>query len=212
MNGSAEKKPGNVGSADQNQQQSWQRGLRAQQRQMSGNQNRDQSIEKSKPNSVAPNISSAPGAIAAARDLAKYAPNLPMAAAKSATKFVLGLLKQIDLVNDWPFFFILLPFAALKDLFDIAFAALVPIGVAISFLGSICIALLTVLVFLLIGAGFKSFTMKKQATRMLSRISLITGGTVVEFIPGLDWFPFEIGMALMAYLLILLERVQDSSK
>jgi len=136
----------------------------------------------------------------------------PAGAAKVAAQLVKKIAKQIDPVTDWPFFFLLLPFAALKDIFDWLFSFIPPVGIAVSFVGAILIACLTIVVFLLLGAGFRGLSIRKQSQRIAARILVVSGGCLAESIPGLNFSPIETLTALVAYIIVLLERAQDTGE
>ena len=130
-------------------------------------------------------------------------------------KFAGNLLKKIDWSTDW-LFILLGSFGLLKDLFDIAFAALgalpvigiagVAIGVIVSFVGNLMFLILTVTVLVLVGSSFKN--------RGLAKYYI---GTAMEFIaealPGISWLPWTPVYVLVLYLFVLYDRAyQDQGE
>ena len=109
----------------------------------------------------------------------------------------LSLLKQIDLLNDMPY--VAAGVAALaKDLIDIATFETVVLPILFSFLCSIFIYMMLMLV----GANGK----KKQANAIFKKIGYLVGGGIFSAIPGLDIFPFETATVVVLYFMELSER------
>jgi hypothetical protein len=59
---------------------------------------------------------------------------------------------------------------------------------------------------LLVGSGNK----KKAVSGMFKKGGLILGGTLVEFLPGLDFLPIETLTVAGIYYLTLVERMHNS--
>ncbi|OGI25079.1 MAG: hypothetical protein A3J76_02495 [Candidatus Moranbacteria bacterium RBG_13_45_13] len=143
-------------------------------------------------------------------NLAKEAKKSPTGAALSLG---LGLFRQINLLIDWPIIFILIPFAFLKDIVDIVFAALtaatswIPIlgtgaagaGIIFSFVLNILLQILAVVCLVLIGADLKNRGLAKYF--MVQMIEF-----VAESFPGIDWLPWAVIFAVVLYFCVLLDR------
>ena len=145
-------------------------------------------------------------------NLQKKSPKLAMALAAKKPSAIVGLAKnlfrQIDLSVDW-LFILLISFALLQWIFDIAFAAMgaVPvvgiagtaIGFIVSFVGDIMFLVLTVTVLVLVGGSLKNRGMAKYFT-----------GTALDFIaeafPGLNWLPWSVVYVFVLYLFVLYDR------
>ncbi len=126
---------------------------------------------------------------------ANTARNLASAATPTGA---LSLLKQIDFLGDIPYA-AALGAAILKDLLDLVFIGSLPgLGTVITALCSIFIFMMMILV----GAGGK----KKAVNGLLKRSGLLMVGTIVEFVPGVDFFPAETVTVAAIYVLTLLER------
>lgn len=155
------------------------------------------------------------------RNLSRLQKNAPKMAAglaagkKSALKaFAGGLLRQVDWSVDW-LFLLLFSFGLLKDIFDIAFAALgaVPvvgiagtaIGIIVSFVGNLMFLILVVTVLVLVGGSLKN--------RGLGKYYL---GVAMEFIaealPGISWLPWTVVYVFILYLCVLYDRMMNASE
>jgi hypothetical protein len=113
----------------------------------------------------------------------------------------LDIFKQIEWSRDWMFGFVLLPFALLKDILDIALAAIVPVGIAVAFIMTVMVSILTVVALLISGADLKN---RKGLAKYFITIST---GAIVEAIPGVDWLPIAFIEALLVYGLTLFDRL-----
>ncbi len=121
---------------------------------------------------------------------------------KAIASLAMDVAKQIHPTKDWFFLFILFPAALLKDLFDFVFTAVPPVGVVISFIGSILILLLTVIALLLAGSDIKNRGLAKYLVTLLV-------GFVADSIPGLDAFPITFLEVTVAYGLTIFDRAMD---
>lgn len=146
------------------------------------------------------------------QNLQKKSPGLAKALAAKKPSALVGLAKnlrrQVDLRYDW-LFILLFSFGLLKDIFDIAFAALgaVPvvgiagtaIGIIVSFVGNLMFLILTVTVLILVGSSLKN---RGPAKYFIS--------TAMEFIaealPGISWLPWTPVYVMVLYLFVLYDR------
>lgn len=146
------------------------------------------------------------------KNLQKKSPKLAATLAAKKPSAIVGLAKnlfrQIDWSIDW-LFILLISFGLLKDIFDIAFAALgaIPIigiagtavGIIVSFVGDLMFLILTVTVLYLVGSSFKNRGLAKYFV-----------GTAMEFIaealPGISWLPWTPVYVLVLYLFVLFDR------
>ncbi|MFA5872050.1 MAG: hypothetical protein WC858_05040 [Parcubacteria group bacterium] len=135
--------------------------------------------------------------------------------AKSAVKAagnVLGTVKnmlgQIKLSEDWFLVFFVIPFGLLKDIFDIAFAAIPGVGIAVSFLCEVFLLILTVIGLLLASGNLKD---RRQAKYILGFcVSFIS-----EALPGIGWLPLAFIESSLMYGFLLFDRagnIQEQSK
>jgi hypothetical protein len=119
---------------------------------------------------------------------------------KSAIKLVFGIFKQIDFGKDWAYLFLLIPFAILKDIFDIALAAIPGVGIAVSFITTIMLTIFTTICLLMMG---ESFSVRKSGKYI--------AGLGIEFIseamPGIDWLPLATVETIVLYFFVLFDRV-----
>jgi hypothetical protein len=125
----------------------------------------------------------------------------------------LQLVSQIDIVRDWPFLFLLIPFAFGKDILDFALAALtagaaaIPIigvaaagaGMIFSFVTNIMLQILAITCLLLVGADIKNRGMAKYI--IVESIEFIA-----EALPGINWLPWAVIFAVVLYFCVLLDR------
>lgn len=121
--------------------------------------------------------------------------------AKSAVKSALnvfGLLKQIDLINDMPFF-AAIGAAILKDVLDGFLTAYLP---PLDFIAAIFASSFIGMMMFLAGAGEK----RKLAQNAIKKIFTLVAGTTLEMIPLLDAMPFETITILFIYGWTLLDR------
>lgn len=136
--------------------------------------------------------SSVGGAINKAKDVASLA--TPVGA--------FSLLGQIKFLADIPYA-AALGAAILKDLLDLVFIGSLPgVGTVITILCSIFIFMMM----LIVGSGDK----KKAFSGMFKKVGLIFGGTLVEFLPGLDFLPVETLTVAGIYYLTLTERMHNA--
>jgi hypothetical protein len=146
------------------------------------------------------------------KNLQKNAPKLAAGLAKgkkrAIAKFVGSLLSQVDWTVDW-LFILLGSFALLKDIFDIAFAALgaVPvvgiagaaIGIIVSFVGDLMFLILVVTVLVLVGGSLKNRGMAKYFIGIAMEF-------IAEALPGISWLPWTAVYVFILYLCVLYDR------
>jgi hypothetical protein len=131
------------------------------------------------------------GAIGQAKNIAKAAGNV--------LGTVKNMLGQIKLSEDWFLVFFVIPFGLLKDIFDIAFAAIPGVGIAISFLCEILLLILTVIGLLLAGGNLKD---RKQGKYIMGFcVSFIS-----EALPGIGWLPLAFVESSLMYGFLLFDR------
>lgn len=149
------------------------------------------------------------------RQLRKKAPVLAINVIKRKPKalkaFFGGLYRQIDWSVDW-MFILLASFGLLKDIFDIAFAALgaVPvvgiagtaIGIIVSFVGNLMFLILVVTVLVLVGGSLKN--------RGLAKYFL---GAAMEFtaeaLPGISLLPWTVIYVFILWFCVLYDRMMN---
>jgi len=132
--------------------------------------------------------------------------------AKSATPAgALSLASQINL-TDFLFFGIALTFALLKDILDlVGIGSLPAIGTVITLMASFVIGIC------LFALGASSGTRKtaKKTGKLLSKIlkkgpasryALLFGGTIFEFVFGLNFLPIETAIVIITFMMVLSER------
>jgi len=134
------------------------------------------------------------------RDLAKQS-STPIGAIKT----VLNIFKQMDLSRDWMFVPILVSFALLKDIFDIAFAAIPGVGIALQFITEIMLMILAVTALLLAGDSLKNRGMAKYFLGMA--VAFIS-----EALPGIGWLPLSVIEMFILYGFVLFDRVAASKE
>jgi hypothetical protein len=137
----------------------------------------------------------------------------------AAISVAFNLLAQIRLSVDWCFVFLLIPFAFLKDIVDIAFAGLIaaatgtivlgPVvagaGMAVSFIANLMLQILSVTCLLIVGANLKNRGLAKFiAVEMLEFLA--------ESFPGLGWLPWAAIFAMILYLMVLLDRYLEKEE
>jgi hypothetical protein len=146
------------------------------------------------------------------KNLQKSAPKLSADLAKgkkrAIAKFAGNLFRQIDWTVDW-LFILLASFGLLKDIFDIAFAALgaVPvvgiagaaIGIIVSFVGDMFFLILVVTVLVLVGSSLKNRGMAKYFIGIAMEF-------IAEALPGISWLPWTIVYVFILYLCVLYDR------
>jgi hypothetical protein len=152
------------------------------------------------------------------KQLRKKAPVLAMNVAKGKPKalkaFFGSLYRQIDWSVDW-LFILLASFGLLKDLFDIAFAALgaVPVigvagaavGIIISFVGDLMFLILVVTVLVLVGGSLKNRGMAKYFIGMAMEF-------VAEALPGISLLPWTVIYVFILWFCVLYDRALSGSE
>lgn len=132
-------------------------------------------------------------------NLAKAATSGQAGLIKEALKLGRSMWKQTDFSRDWPYVFILIPMSALKDIVDIAFAAIPGVGIVVSFIFTILIAILTATFLVLITGKFTS-----------KRAMLNIAGPLIQFFteafPGIGWLPLCFVETVLIYLIVLGQR------
>jgi|GEM_PF-3169639 hypothetical protein len=135
-----------------------------------------------------------------AKDISKGSP------VKAAARLVMNLLKQVDLTKDWMFIPVLTSFALLKDIFDIAFAAVPGVGIIISFIAELMLICLAVIVLLITGSDMKNRGLAKYFIGLA--VSFAS-----EAFPGIGWMPLAFIESLLLYLFVLFDRAtQEPAK
>lgn len=112
---------------------------------------------------------------------------------------VLKILAQVDLSKDWLFIPLLVSFALLKDILDIAFGAIPGVGIAVSFITEIMLFCFTIIALLISGSDLKNRGVAKY-------IAGLAIGFIAEIIPGIGWLPIAFIQALVLYGMVLLDR------
>lgn len=115
-----------------------------------------------------------------------------------------ALMAHIDPFMDW-LFGIALIFAIIKDVLDYVDTALDAIGGV----GEILIIITTLIcsmaigfIMLLTGSNGKT----KMARTIIRRFLILVGGTIIEFIPGVDLLPIESLVVIVVVWMTLVER------
>lgn len=137
----------------------------------------------------------------------------------AAVSIAFNLLSQVRLSVDWSFVFLLIPFAFLKDIIDIAFAGLIAaatgtvvlgpavagVGIAVSFVTNLMLQILAITCLLIVGANLKN--------RGLARFIIVE---MLEFLaesfPGLGWLPWAFIFAILLYFFVLLDRYLEKEE
>jgi hypothetical protein len=146
------------------------------------------------------------------QNLQKKSPGLAKALAAKKPSALVGLAKklpsQIDLTVDW-LFILLFSFGLLKDIFDIAFAALgaIPVvgiagtavGIVVSFVGNLMFLILTVTVLVLVGSSIKNRGPAKYFVSTAMEF-------IAEALPGISWLPWTPVYVMVLYLFVLYDR------
>lgn len=111
---------------------------------------------------------------------------------------IFSLAKQINFLSDIPYFFAM-GAAMLKDLTDLVLVGSLPgLGTVIS----LCASIFIFMMMLLVGAGEK----RKMATGLLKKGGTLFAGTILEFVPALNFVPIETFTVIVIYILTLLDR------
>lgn len=142
----------------------------------------------------------------------KLAAGLATGKKMAVAAFAGRLFMQIDLATDW-LFILLASFALLKDIMDIAFAALgaVPVlgiagaavGIIFSFVGDLLFLILTVTVLVLVGSSLKN---RGAAKYFLSTMMEF----IAEALPAISWLPWTVVYVFILYIFVLYDRAYDS--
>lgn len=138
----------------------------------------------------------------------KLAAGLATGKKMAVAAFAGRLFMQIDLATDW-LFILLASFALLKDIMDIAFAALgaVPVlgtagaavGIVVSFVGDMFFLILVVTVLVLVGGSLKNRGMAKYFIGIAMEF-------IAEALPGISWLPWTVIYVFILYLCVLYDR------
>lgn len=147
------------------------------------------------------------------RGAPKLATGLAKGKKRAIAKFVGSLLSQIDWTVDW-LFILLASFGLLKDIFDIAFAALgaVPVlgtagaavGIIVSFVGDLMFLILVVTVLVLVGESLKNRGMAKYFIGIAMEF-------IAEALPGISWLPWTFVYVFILYGCVLYDRAYGST-
>jgi hypothetical protein len=146
------------------------------------------------------------------QNLQKKNPGLAKALAAKKPSAIIGLAKnlrrQVDWGTDW-LFILLFSFGLLKDIFDIAFAALgaVPsvgpagtaIGIVVSFVGDLMFLILTMTVLILVGSSIKNRGPAKYFVSTAMEF-------IAEALPAISWLPWTPVYVTVLYLFVLYDR------
>jgi hypothetical protein len=150
----------------------------------------------------------------------KLAANLAKGKKMAVAKFAGRILMQIDWTVDW-LFILLGSFALLKDIFDIVFAAagtaagtaiswipgagligdaaMMAIGMTVSFTGDLMFLILTVTVLVLVGSSLKNRGMAKYFIGIAMEF-------IAEALPGISWLPWTAVYVFILYFCVLYDR------
>ena len=147
------------------------------------------------------------------RNAPKLAAGLAKGKKRAIAKFAGNLLGQIDWSIDW-LFILLASFGLLKDIFDIAFAALgaVPVlgtagaavGIIISFVGDLMFLILVVTVLVLVGGSLKNRGMAKYFIGIAMEF-------IAEALPGISWLPWTFVYVFILYGCVLYDRAYGTA-
>jgi len=136
--------------------------------------------------------------VALATDAARAAEGDPSAIARLA-KLALSMFRQIEPTKDWPYLFLLLPLSFLKDLFDIAFAAIAGVGIVVSFITTLLLTIFAIVCIILIGEKIASGKSGKY-------IAGFSVEFITEALPAIGWMPLAFIDTLVIYIFILYDR------
>jgi len=128
------------------------------------------------------------------KNLTKVATTNPQSALRQAAKLALSMFRQIK-AQDWPYLCLLLPLSFLKDIFDIAFAAIPGVGIIISFVTTLLLSISTIVFLILIG---EKISLRRSAGLGVEFIS--------EALPGIGWLPLAFIETLVIYFFVLFDR------
>lgn len=135
------------------------------------------------------------------QNLTKVATTNPQSALRQVTRLALSMFRQVK-AQDWPYLCLLLPLSFLKDIFDIAFAAIPGVGIIVSFVATLLLSITTIVFLILIGEKISS-----------RRSGKYFAGLGVEFIsealPGIGWLPLAFIETLVIYFFVLFDRATN---
>jgi hypothetical protein len=131
------------------------------------------------------------------KNLTKVATTNPQSALRQAAKLALSMFRQIK-AQDWPYLCLLLPLSFLKDIFDIAFAAIPGVGIIISFVTTLLLSISTIVFLILIG---EKISLRRSAGLGVEFIS--------EALPGIGWLPLAFIETLVIYFFVLFDRATN---
>jgi hypothetical protein len=123
-----------------------------------------------------------------------------------------SLLSNVQILSDMPYF-VALGAAMLKDLLDLIFVGSLPlIGTAITVCCSIFIAMMLFLAGTNSKTGKKARRLAKSKTfqKTMIRMLALIFGTVIEFVPGVDFFPVESMIVGIIYFWELRDRRNEA--
>lgn len=132
------------------------------------------------------------------QNLAKEAAKSPQSAGKQVAKLVFNMFRQIK-AQDWPYLCLLLPLSFLKDIFDIAFAAIPGVGIVVSFIGTVLLTIFTVICLILIGEK----VMSRKSGKYIAGLSV---EFITEVLPAIGWLPLAFIETLVIYGFVLFDR------
>jgi hypothetical protein len=113
------------------------------------------------------------------------------------------VMSQIDLARDWIFIPFVASFALLKDILDIALAAIPGVDIVVPFIMSVMLTMLTIVALLITGSDLKNRGLAKYILSM-------SIGFIAEALPGLDWLPMAFIEVILVYCLTLFDRMMLS--
>jgi len=129
-----------------------------------------------------------------AQDLAKNA----------SVSGAISLLKQFQITDI--FFVFPLMLAMIKDVLDLFLIGSIPaIGTALS----ICASIAGGLFIYILGAGEASKKARGFFSGAMKRYLTLIGGTIIEFVFGVNFLPVETATMIIIYLMLLSERKQN---
>jgi hypothetical protein len=132
------------------------------------------------------------------QNLAKEAAKNPQSAARQVTKLVFNIFRQIK-AQDWPYLCLLLPLSFLKDIFDIAFAAIPGVGIVVSFIATVLLTIFTAICLVLIGEKI----MSRKSGKYIAGLSV---EFITEALPAIGWLPLAFIETLVIYIFVLYDR------
>jgi hypothetical protein len=142
----------------------------------------------------------------------KLAENLKKGKKRAVAQLAFRMFSQVDFATDW-LFILLGSFAFLKDIFDIVFAAagtstslipgvnaaMVAIGMTITFVGDLMFLSLTVTVLVLAGSNLKNRGFAKYILGIAMEF-------IAEALPGISLLPWTVIYVFILYLCVLYDR------